>query len=52
MEEVKEVKIVMDEYGILYAVIPDGTIRKICADVYGNPYYGRVRVLSEAEEAE
>lgn len=46
----EEVKIVMDEYGILYAVIPDGTIRKICADVYGNPYYGQVQVLGEVEE--
>ena len=30
----EEVKIVIDEYGILYAVLPDGTKRKVCADVW------------------
>lgn len=48
----EEVKIVIDEYGILYAVLPDGEKRKVCADVYGNPYYGQVRVLGEVEDGE
>ena len=47
-----EVTIVMDDYGLLYAVLPNGEKRKICADVYGNPYYGQVRILGEAEEGE
>lgn len=42
-----EVKIVMDEYGLLYAILPDGTKRAIKADVFGNPYYGVVRVREE-----
>ena len=39
-----EIKIVMDEYGNLFAVLPNGDMRKIVADIYGNPYYGTVRI--------
>lgn len=45
-----EIKIVMDEYGLLYAILPNGTKRAIQADVFGNPYYGVVRVTKELEE--
>jgi len=45
-----EVKIVMDDYGLLYVVLPDGTKRAIKADVFGNPYYGIVRVGEELKE--
>jgi len=45
-----EVKIVMDDYGLLYAVLPNGTKRAIKADVFGNPYYGNVRVGEEPKE--
>ena len=45
-----EVKIFIDEYGLLYAILPDGTKRAIRADVYGNPYYGIVRVAEEQKE--
>lgn len=45
-----EIKIVMDDYGNLFAVLPSGDIRKIVADVYGNPYYGPVRIGETVEE--
>lgn len=46
----KEVKIFMDEYELLYAILPDGSKRAIRADIYGNPYYGIVRVAEEPEK--
>lgn len=46
-----ELKIVMDEYGNLFAILPNGDMRKILADIYENPYYGAVR-LGESEEEE
>ena len=45
-----ELKIIMNDYGILYAVLPSGEMREIHADVYGNPYYGIVRVGEEVGE--
>lgn len=45
-----EVKIVMDDYGLLYAILPDGSKREIRADTFGNPYYGIVRVGEESKE--
>lgn len=45
-----EVKIFMDEYGLLYAMLPDGSKRAIRADIFGNPYYGIVRVAEEPKE--
>ena len=45
-----EVKIVMDEWGNLFAILPDGDVRKIHAEVYGNPYYGPVRIGETIEE--
>lgn len=45
-----EVKIIMDDYGLLYAVLPNGTKRAIKADVFGNPYYGIVRAAEEPKE--
>lgn len=48
--DMTEVKIVMDDYGLLYAVLPDGSKRKIRADTYGNPFYGIVQVGKEPKE--
>jgi len=45
-----EVKIVMDDYGLLYAILPDGSKRTIQADIFGNPYYGIVRIGNEPKE--
>ena len=45
-----EVKIVMDDYGLLYAVLPDGSKRAIRADIFGNAYYGVVRAGEELQE--
>ena len=45
-----ELKIVMDDYGVLYAILPDGSKRAIKADMFGNPYYGIVRVGEEPPE--
>lgn len=47
-----ELKIIMDEYGNLFAQLPNGDTRKIIADVYGNPYYGAVRIGETIEENE
>lgn len=45
-----EVEIVVDDYGLLYAVLPDGSKRAIVADIFGNPYYGSVRLGEEPKE--
>ena len=45
-----ELKIFMDEYGNLFALLPSGDMREIVADVYGNPYYGPVRIGKTVEE--
>ena len=45
-----ELKIIMDEYGNLFAILPNGDMRKIIADVYGNPYYGAVKIGETIEE--
>ena len=50
MSEMTELKIVMDEYGNLFAILPNGDTRKIVADVYGNPYYGSVRIGEITED--
>lgn len=47
-----EVKMVMSDYGLLYVIFPDGSKRKIIADIYDNPYYGIVRVAEEQEKSE
>lgn len=49
-----DLKIKMDEYGYLYAEMQDGTVCELLADVYGNPYYGKIKVGKEikAEEGE
>ena len=52
MPKTTELKIVMDEYGNLFAQLPNGDMRKIIADVYGNPYYGTVRIGETIEENE
>ena len=43
-------KIFMDDYGLLYAILPDGSKRVIQTEIYGNPYYGIVRLGAELEE--
>lgn len=45
-----ELKIVMDEYGTLFAILPNGDVRKIVADIYANPYYGVIRIGETVEE--
>lgn len=50
MPKTTELKIVMDEYGNLFAVLPNGDMRKIVADIYGNPYYGSVRIGETIED--
>jgi len=49
-----DIKIKMDDYGYLHAEMPDGTVRDLLADIYGNPYFGKIKVGkdSEAEEGE
>ncbi len=45
----KEIKIKIDDYGYVYAEMPDGTIRQMLADVFGNPYYGKIKLGEEVE---
>lgn len=45
-----ELKIVMDDYGLLFAVLQDGSKRILIADIYGNPYYGVLRIGEEPKE--
>lgn len=45
-----ELKVFMDEYGNLFVLLPSGDMRKIVADIYGNQYYGTVRIGGPAEE--
>ena len=45
-----ELKLVMNEYGYLFAVLPDGTTMELLADIYGNPFYGKLKVGNEEKE--
>ena len=47
-----DLKIKMDEYGYLYAEMQDGTVCELLADVYGNPYFGKIKVGKEIETEE
>ena len=49
-DKMTEIKIVMDEYGNLFAILPNGDMRKIVVDIYANPYYGTVRIGETIEE--
>lgn len=48
----KEIKIKVDDYGYVYAEMPDGTIRQLLADVFDNPYFGRILLGNEVEAEE
>ncbi len=45
----KEIKIKIDDYGYVYAEMSDGTIRELLVDVFGNPYFGKIKVGKEVE---
>ena len=47
-----EIKIKIDDYGCLYAEMPDGTIRQLVAQVYDNPYFAPIRLGKEVEAEE
>ena len=44
-----EIKLKIDDYGYVYAEMPDGTIRELLADVFGNPYFGKIKLAKEVE---
>ncbi len=48
----KEIKIKIDDYGYLYGETKDGTIYEMVAEVYGNPYFGKIRLWKEVEAEE
>lgn len=48
----KEIKIKSDDYGYVYAEMPDGTIRELLADVFDNPYFGKIKLGKEIEAEE
>lgn len=39
-----EVRFVMDENGIIYAKLPDGTCREVLVDVHESAWYGFLSV--------
>ena len=47
-----EIKLKIDDYGYVYAETPDGTIYQFLADVYDNPYYGKIKLGKEVEAEE
>ena len=47
-----EIKIKIDGYGYVYAEMPDGTIYQLLADVFDNPYYGKIKLGKEVEAEE
>ena len=47
-----EIKIIIDDYGYIYAETPGGTISEVLADVYSNPYYGKIKLGKEVEAEE
>lgn len=44
-----ELKIIMDDYGFLYAILPDGSKRKIYADIFRERYKADIRLGKEVE---
>ena len=48
----KEIKIKIDDYGYVYAEMSDGTMRQMLADVFANPYFGRILLGNEVEAEE
>lgn len=47
-----EIKIKADDYGYLYAQTPDGTFRELVADVFDNPFFGKIILGKEVEPEE
>ena len=47
-----EIKIMMDDYGYLYAETPGGTTYGLVADIFGNPYFGKIMLGKEVEAEE
>lgn len=47
-----EIKIKIDDYGYVYAETPGGTICELVADVFGNPYFGKIKLGKEVEAEE
>lgn len=48
----EEVKIKADDYGNLYAQMPDRTFRELVIDVFGSPFYGKIVLGKEVESEE
>lgn len=48
----EEIKIKADDYGYLYAQMQDGTFRELVADVFDNPFYGKIVLGKEIEPEE
>lgn len=47
-----EIKLKIDDYGYVYAETPEGWIYEVLADVYSNPYYGKIKLGKEVEAEE
>ena len=47
-----EIKLKIDDYGYVYAEMPDGTIYQLLADLFDNPYYGKIKLGKEVEVEE
>ena len=49
MGEYTELKIIMDDYGFLYVLLPDGSKREIYADIFRESYKANIRLGREVE---
>lgn len=47
-----ELKIKIDDYGCLYAETQGGTIHRLVAQVYDNPYFAPLRLGKEVDAEE
>ena len=44
-----ELKIKSDDFGYLYAQTPDGTFYELVADVFEDPFFGKIKLGKEVE---
>lgn len=40
----EEIRFVIDQYGVVHALMPDGTYRPVLVNVHGNAWYGHLSV--------
>lgn len=48
----EEVRFVVDQYGIIYALMPNGTYQKVLVNVHESAWYGYLSIDREIEPKE